>query len=181
MLIQGEIIVEKKEIERLNVLEKKFNADADYREYSSLLRKAIDESDNSKPERSLIGEFNGDKYYLVLPFDNLDIEDSEWKYKHHGFDMEIDKADGSYTCWCQSLCKRDVKFFVDRMIEEAKESIKPGHWLPVEGETGIEAFGHAEVGVTDYKCSECGGLIDISEDYYRFCPYCGKAMDGVEE
>ncbi len=126
-----------------------------------------------------MGEFNGDKYYLVLPFDKLDIEDGEWKYIHHGFNMAIDKADGSYTCCCQSLCKRDVKFFVDRMIEEAKESIKPGHWIPVEGETGIEAFGHAEVGVTDYKCSECGGLIDISEDYYHFCPYCGKAMDGV--
>ncbi len=173
--------MEKKEIERLNVLEKKFKFDDDYQEYRRLQRKAIDEYDESKPERSLMGEFNGDKYYLVLPFDRLDIEDGEWKYIHHGFDMEVDHLNGGTTAYCMCLCDKDIKYFVDLMHEEAKESIKPGHWLPVEGETGIEAFGHAECGVTEYKCSECGGLIDISEDYYYFCPHCGKAMDGVEK
>lgn len=112
------------DINRLNELHKRFDHDEDYREYEDLLHQAWVENKNACAERSLLGEVNGDKYILLLPYKRLDLVNGEWKYKHYGFDMEIRKSTGSIIALCQSLCGRDVKYFVDRMLadkEKAKE------------------------------------------------------------
>lgn len=56
--------------------------------------------------------------------------------------------------------------------------VKHGHWTKVKIPTGISAFGHKEMTVDSFKCSICGGKIDVSEGHYRYCPHCGNPMDG---
>lgn len=66
----------------------------------------------------------------------------------------------------------------EAMKNDAEKSTKQGHWIPVETETGIAAYGVCEMTVMDYKCSECGGLVDISESNFEYCPHCGSRMNG---
>lgn len=56
--------------------------------------------------------------------------------------------------------------------------VKHGHWTKVQVPTGISAFGHTEMTICSFKCSICGGKIDVSEEHYRYCPHCGNPMDG---
>ncbi|MDY3303154.1 MAG: hypothetical protein SOW78_02585 [Clostridia bacterium] len=38
----------------------------------------------------------------------------------------------------------------------------------------------ADIGWTEYKCSDCGNIICTvaqDEDLYSYCPYCGAKMD----
>lgn len=55
--------------------------------------------------------------------------------------------------------------------------VKHGHWTKVKIPTGISAFGHKEMTIDSFKCSICGGKIDVSEGHYRYCPYCGAEMN----
>lgn len=110
------------DINRLNELYKRFNNDEDYKEYEELSHQALVENKNACAERSLLGEVNGDRYILLLPYDKLDLIGDEWRYRHYGFDMEIHKRNGSYISCCQCLCNRDVKYFVDRMLEDKEKA-----------------------------------------------------------
>lgn len=112
------------DINRLNELYKRFNNDEDYKEYEELSCQAWSENKNACAERSLLGEVNGDRYILLLPYDRLDLVNGEWRYRHYGFDMEIHTPNGLHICCCQSLCNRDVKYFVDRMLAD-KEKAEP--------------------------------------------------------
>lgn len=109
------------DINRLNELHKRFNNDEDYKEYEELSCQAWSENKNACAERSLLGEVNGDRYILLLPYERLDF-DGEWKYRHYGFDMEIRKQNGSTIALCQSLCNRDAKYFVDRMLADKEKA-----------------------------------------------------------
>lgn len=110
------------DINRLNELHRRFSNDEDYKEYEELLHQAFVENKDACAERSLLGEVNGDRYILLLPYDRLDLVDDAWRYRHYGFDMEIHKRSGSYISCCQSLCNRDVKYFVDRMLADKEEA-----------------------------------------------------------
>lgn len=110
------------DISRLNELHKRFSNDEDYKEYVELSNQAWSENKNACAERSLLGEVNGDRYILLLPYDRLDLVNGEWKYRHCGFDMEIHRSTGSIIALCQSLCDRDVKYFVDRMIADKEKA-----------------------------------------------------------
>lgn len=110
------------DINRLNELQKRFSNDEDYKEYEELLHQAWSENKNACAERSLLGEVNGDRYILLLPYDKLDFVNGEWKYKHYGFDMEICRQNGSIIVLCQSLCNHDAKYFVDRMLADKEKA-----------------------------------------------------------
>lgn len=75
-------------------------------------------------------------------------------------------------------------FFYSQAIEDAlallkeQEEPKPGHWIPVESTTGVEAFGIKEMTVQTVRCSVCGTEEDVSFSAYRFCPRCGTKMEG---
>ena len=56
--------------------------------------------------------------------------------------------------------------------------VKHGHWVRVQMPTGISAFGHKEMTICYFKCSICGGKIDVNECHYHYCPYCGAEMNG---
>lgn len=56
--------------------------------------------------------------------------------------------------------------------------VKHGHWTKVKIPTGIYAFGHKEMTIDSFKCSICGGKIDVSEGHFKYCPHCGNPMDG---
>lgn len=110
------------DINRLNELYKRFSNDEDYKEYEELSHQALVENKDACAERSLLGEVNGDRYILLLPYDKLDLVNGEWRYRHYGFDMEIHKENGSYIACCESLCNRDVKYFVDRMLADKEKA-----------------------------------------------------------
>lgn len=110
------------DINRLNELYERFSNDEDYKEYEELSHQAWSENKNACAERSLLGEVNGDRYILLLPYDKLDFVGGEWKYKHYGFDMEIRRSNGSIMVLCQSLCNRDAKYFVDRMLADKEKA-----------------------------------------------------------
>jgi len=110
------------DINRLNELYKRFSNDEDYKEYADLSHQALVENEDACAERSLLGEVNGDRYILLLPYDKLDLVNGEWRYRHYGFDMVIHKQNGSYIDCCQSLCNRDVKYFVDRMLADKEKA-----------------------------------------------------------
>lgn len=110
------------DINRLNELYKRFGNDEEYKEFEELSHQAWNENKNACAERSLLGEVNGDRYILLLPYDRLDLVNGEWKYRHCGFDMEIHRQNGSCIACCQSLCDRDVKYFVDRMLADKEKA-----------------------------------------------------------
>lgn len=56
--------------------------------------------------------------------------------------------------------------------------VRHGRWIPIEVETGIEAFGFKEYTMVGFICSVCSGGIDVSEEYFAYCPHCGAKMDG---
>lgn len=51
-----------------------------------------------------------------------------------------------------------------------------GKWIPFEEETGVEAFGYKEYTTLGFRCSVCHADIDVSEQYFRYCPMCGAKM-----
>ena len=59
--------------------------------------------------------------------------------------------------------------------------VKHGEWIPFKGETGVEAFGYKEYTSLGFGCSVCHADIDVSEEYFRYCPWCGARMDGRRE
>ena len=110
------------ELKRLNDLMRKFESGPEYDEFMDLRKKAVRES-NIPAERSKMGEINGKVYYLVLPMDKLELCTDGWKYRRRGFDLEIiDEVNHTKTLFCQALCKRDVKYFVDMFIRDMKEA-----------------------------------------------------------
>lgn len=74
--------------------------------------------------------------------------------------------------------ERDAVAIVSDALELLKEQEpKPGHWIPVESPTGVEAFGIKEMTVQTVRCSVCGTEEDVSFSAYRFCPRCGTKME----
>ena len=63
--------------------------------------------------------YKGTKFYLELPYEKVDIgNDGKYVFKQYGFNMTyIDERGWKYDL-CESLCKRDVIYFVDRMNKE---------------------------------------------------------------
>ncbi len=57
---------------------------------------------------------------------------------------------------------------------------KHGKWIPVEEETGVEAFGFKEKAVVYFRCSICDKEVDVSEGNFKYCPNCGVRMDGED-
>ena len=112
----------KQDLDRLNELRKRFENDEEYKEYTRLLSEAGGEISKAKPERSPIGRVNGDVYVLLLPYDELTLKNNEWTYVRRGFDMEIRRANGTYTHLCESYCNRDAQYFVDRMLADKEKA-----------------------------------------------------------
>lgn len=117
------------ELNRLNELKAKYDADEEHKEYEELQSKAITELNQAKQEKTLLGEFGDKHYYLLLPYKQLAIENGKWVYKKYGCDMEItDTAERTTTLCCERLCNRDAKYFVDRFLRDREEWEK-GHAL----------------------------------------------------
>ena len=114
--------MKKHDLDRLNELRKRFESDEEFKEYEKLLSEAWEEIAKTKAERSPIGMVNGDKYVLILPYNELTVKSGEWGYVRRGFDMEILRENGSYTCLCESYCNRDAQYFVDRMLADKEKA-----------------------------------------------------------
>ena len=96
------------DLDRLNELHKKIFDSPEYDEYQDLMSSAVDE-EVGKPEKSLIKEVNGNKYYLLLPYDRIEFKGDEWKKVHHGFDARIYRSNGCIVSACLALCDYSVK------------------------------------------------------------------------
>ena len=114
--------MKKQDLDRLNELRKRFESDDEYKEYKNLLSEAGEEIAKTKAESSPIGMVNGDMYVLILPYNELTIKNDEWAYVRRGFDMEIRRENGSCTYLCESLCNKDAKYFVDRMLADKEKA-----------------------------------------------------------
>ena len=100
------------DLDRLNELEHKIFNSPEYDEYRDLRSRLIDE-ERGKPEKSLIKEVNGDKYYLLLPYDTIEFRKNEWEKVHYGFDARINRANGYTVSACLALCNYEVKDILD--------------------------------------------------------------------
>ena len=69
------------------------------------------------------------------------------------------------------IAKNDALQIIDKYAEQEP---KTGRWIPIEYPTGVEAFGVKEMSAQELKCSECGKTVDISDDDFKYCPYCGS-------
>ena len=120
------------ELNRLNELKEKYDADEEFFEYSDLLNKVCID-DAVKPKSSLMGEYKGTKFYLELPYEKVGMSnDGKYVFKQYGFNMTYINEKGWKFDLCESLCKRDVIYFVDRMNKEI-ERLKNDE---LEGEKG---------------------------------------------
>ncbi len=72
---------------------------------------------------------------------------------------------------------RCIKEFIDVRKTIDAEPVRYGKWIPFKGETGVEAFGYTEYTVLGFGCSICGADVDVSEEYFKYCPLCGAKMD----
>ena len=118
--------MEKKDIDRLNELREIFENDPDYKEYTELVSRALKEQNAVIVERSLMGIVDGAKYYLLLPYEKMSLQNGKWGYEKHGLDMEIRYPDGSFAVTCMSLCKKPAEYFINRMLEGAKKAEMDG-------------------------------------------------------
>lgn len=96
--------------------------------------------------------------------------------------MELIEKEATFKKLCDELPKGQWKTVIaltviSEMPAVDAEPVRHGYWIPVETETGVAAYGVYEMTVMNYKCSECGGLIDISEKDFKYCPHCGAKMD----
>ena len=120
------------ELNRLNELKEKYDADEEFFEYRDLLSKVCTD-DAVKPKSSLMGEYKGTKFYLELPYEKVGIDiDGKYVFKQYGFNMTYINEKGWKYDLCESLCKKDVIYFVDRMNKEI-ERLKNDE---LEGEKG---------------------------------------------
>lgn len=103
------------ELNRLNELKEKYDADEEFFEYRDLLSKVYTD-DELTPKSSLMGEYKGTKFYLELPYEKVGMSnDGKYVFKQYGFNMIYINEKGCKWDLCQSLCERDVVYFVDRM------------------------------------------------------------------
>ena len=106
------------ELNRLNELKEKYDADEEFFEYRDLLSKVYND-DELKPKSSLMGEYKGTKFYLELPYEKVCISnDGKFVFKQYGFNMIYINEKGGKCDLCQSLCERDVIYFINRMNKE---------------------------------------------------------------
>ena len=77
-----------------------------------------------------------------------------------------------------ALSASDVAIAVENAPTVDAVPVVRGEWIPFEGETGVEAFGYKEYTTLGFRCSVCHAHIDVSEQYFRYCPMCGSKMDG---
>ena len=64
----------------------------------------------------------------------------------------------------------------DRIHAADVRPVVRAKWIPVEEETGVEAFGFKEKTVVAFRCSTCDKEVDVSEGNFNFCPCCGADM-----
>ena len=57
------------------------------------------------------------------------------------------------------------------------EPVRHGTWK----EERVKIDGQFSLSIPCYLCSECGGYMDASPLLFKYCPYCGANMDGLEE
>ena len=106
------------ELNRLNELKEKYDADEEFFEYRDLLSKVC-KDDELTPKSSLMGEYKGTKFYLELPYEKVGIDNNgKYVFKQYGFNMTYINERGWKYDLCESLCKKDVIYFVDRMNKE---------------------------------------------------------------
>lgn len=131
--------VKKEDMDKLNELESKFRQDPEYEAYTKLAHDAWAEYRDQKDEKSLMGSVDGNDYYLIYPRKAINLRGGKWLYDDRGPDMEIHKADGYITLYCEALCNRDVKFFVDKMLEDREKADPriPISWLNEQAENPL--------------------------------------------
>ena len=106
------------ELNRLNELKEKYDADEEFSEYRDLLSKVC-KDDELTPKSSLMGEYKGTKFYLELPYEKVGIDNNgKYVFKQYGFNMTYINERGWKYDLCESLCNKDVIYFVDRMNKE---------------------------------------------------------------
>lgn len=82
------------------------------------------------------------------------------------------------------ICPVEINMDTDEIMELIKERgwepVIHGQWLAVKLLDDEADFGE----VDGVECSVCGGTWPSeywAKTYFKFCPYCGAKMDGVEE
>lgn len=68
-----------------------------------------------------------------------------------------------------SEAEKIARFVVE---EQGYRKQKEGAWKPI-----MQELGYCDT----LKCSICGGVIDVSEGNYKFCPNCGAHMKGAQD
>lgn len=145
--------MKKEDMDRLNELEAKFRKDPEYDTYTKLSHDAWKEYREQKDTKSLMGSVNGNDYYLIYPRRAINLRGGKWLYDDRGPDMEVRKTDGTITWLCESLCNRDVKYFVDRMLKDREKADPriPISWIEEQVKNPLRS--------THFR-NACGAIID---------------------
>lgn len=114
--------MKQEDMDKLNELEAKFRKDPEYETYTKLAHDAWAEYREQKDEKSLMGSFGGNDYYLIYPRRAINLRNGKWLYDDRGPDMEIHKSGGAITWLCEALCNRDVKYFIDRFLADREKA-----------------------------------------------------------
>lgn len=133
--------MKQEDMDKLNELESKFRQDPEYDTYTKLSHDAWAEYRDQKDTKSLMGSVNGDDYYLIYPRRAINLRDGKWLYDDRGPDMEVHKADGFITLYCEALCNRDVKYFVDKMLKDKEKADPriPISWIEEQAENPLRS------------------------------------------
>ena len=133
--------MKQEDMDKLNELESKFRQDPEYDTYTKLSHSAWAEYRDQKDTKSLMGSVNGNDYYLIYPRRAINLRGGKWMYDDRGPDMEVHKADGFISLYCESLCNRDVKYFVDKMLEDREKADPriPISWIEEQAKSPLRS------------------------------------------
>lgn len=93
----------------------------DYFEVSKELRTIQSEQFMDEPELELYKEFNGYRFYIELPYDELWIMTDRVEVKHHSYSYRYERPNGSKVMSCSSLCGYPREWAIERLDEEIEE------------------------------------------------------------
>jgi len=92
---------------------------------------------------------------------------------------KVDRCIYSDRCYLHGEVSECEEYTVFKRIKSAleREPVRHGTWK----EHKVKIDGKFTLSIPCYLCSECGGYMDASPLLFKYCPYCGANMDGVEE
>ena len=124
--------------------------------------------EDGKLEQIKTSEEKEPTYYDVFRFEKMLVKEDREKFQKF-----LDEHKKLRAAEEQQRCYENAIHFTDAIIRLSKKlQTDTAKW--VEAGIGIDCTGHR---FKEYKCSNCGN-IDLSHRKNKFCPECGKRMEG---